>query len=41
MKSVFVFALLVAAVLAAPQGDKDATILEDTQDIRVDGYNFK
>jgi hypothetical protein len=41
MKSVFVFALFIAAALAAPQGDKDATIVSDTQDVRVDGYNFQ
>jgi hypothetical protein len=39
MKIVFVFALFVAAVFAA--GDQDATIVSDTQDVRVDGYNFQ
>jgi Na+/H+-dicarboxylate symporter len=41
MKSVFVFALFIAAALAAPQGEKDAVILQDTQEVRVDGYNFQ
>jgi hypothetical protein len=42
MKSVFVFALVIAAVLAAPVDDsKNAQILRlEQDDVRPDGYKF-
>jgi hypothetical protein len=42
MKSVFVFTLVIAAVLAAPVDDsKNAQILRlEQDDVRPDGYKF-
>jgi hypothetical protein len=39
MKTVFVFALVIVATLAAPT-DKDTTIVKDEKDVRADGYKF-